>query len=95
MTTATAELGNIFGRSTRSARSRRVMRRRLMRRAFLADITISEWIALALLAWMLAMVGWSVQLANWGDLPNIVPTAIIAAVIAFFMTRVRFRNNTV
>ena len=95
MTTTTAELGNIFGRSTRSARSRRVMRRRLMRRAFLADITISDWIALALLAWMLAMVGWSVQLANWGDLPNIVPTAIIAAVIAFFMTRVRFRNNTV
>ncbi len=95
MTTTTAELGNIFGRSTRSARSRRVMRRRLMRRAFLADITISDWIALALLAWMLAMVGWSVQLANWGDLPNIVPTALIAAVIAFFMTRVRFHNNTV
>ncbi|MXX93284.1 MAG: transglutaminase domain-containing protein [Chloroflexi bacterium] len=95
MTTTTAELGNIFGRSARSARSRRVMRRRIMRRAFLADITISDWIALALLAWMLAMVGWSVQLANWGDLPNIVPTAIIAAVIAFFMTRVRFHNNTV
>lgn len=95
MTTATAELGNIFGRSTRSARSRRVMRRRLMRRAFLADIPISDWIALALLVWMLAMVGWSVQLAKWGDLPNIVPTALMAAVIAFFMTRVRFRNNTV
>lgn len=95
MTTATAELGNIFGRSTRSARSRRVMRRRLMRRAFLADIPISDWIALSLLAWMLAMVGWSVQLAKWGDLPNIVPTALMAAVIAFFMTRVRFRNNTV
>ena len=95
MTTATAELGNIFGRSTRSARSRRVMRRRLMRRAFLADIPVSDWIALSLLAWMLAMVGWSVQLAKWGDLPNIVPTALMAAVIAFFMTRVRFRNNTV
>ena len=95
MTTATAELGNIFGRSTRSARSRRIMRRRIMRRAFLADIPISDWIALALLAWMLAMVGWSVQLAKWGDLPNIVPTALMAAVIAFFMTRVRFRNNTV
>lgn len=93
MTTTTAELGNIFGRSTRSARSRRVIRRRLMRRAFLADIPISDWIALGLLAWMLAMVGWSVQLAEWGDLPNIVPTALIAAVIAFFVTRVRFRNS--
>ena len=28
-----------------------------------------------------------VQLANWGELPNIVPTAIIAAAIAFLMTR--------
>ena len=71
------------------------MRRRLMRRAFLTDITVSDWIALGLLTWMLAMVGWSVQLANWGDLPNIVPTALIAAVIAFFMTRVRFRNNSI
>ncbi len=66
-----------------------------MRRAFIADIPISDWIALALLAWMLAMVGWSVQLANWGELPNIVPTAIIAAAIAFFMTRLRFPRGSV
>lgn len=65
------------------------MRRRLMRRAFLTDIPISDWIALGLLAWMLAMVGWSVQLANWGELPNIVPTALFAAAIAFFMQRLR------
>ena len=61
--------------------------RRITRRALIADIPASDWIALALLAWMLAMVGWSVQLANWGELPNIVPTAIIAAAIAFLMTR--------
>ena len=66
-----------------------------MRRIFLADIPISDWIALGLLAWMLTMVGWSVQLAKWGDLPNIVPTALIATVIAFLTTRVRFRNNSV
>ena len=49
----------------------------------------SEWIALALLIWMLAMVGWSVQLARWGDLPNIIPTAIIGATAAFVMSRLR------
>lgn len=49
----------------------------------------SEWIAFALLAWMLAMVGWSVQLARWGDLPNIVPTALLGASGAFLMSRLR------
>lgn len=64
-----------------------------MRRAFLTDIPISDWIALGLLAWMLAMVGWSVQLANWGELPNIVPTALIAAAVAFFMQRLRITGR--
>lgn len=49
----------------------------------------SEVIALVLLIWMLAMVGWSVQLARWGDLPNIIPTAIIGAAVAFTMSRLR------
>lgn len=49
----------------------------------------SEWIAFALLAWMLAMVGWSVQLARWGDLPNIVPSALMGASSAFLMSRLR------
>ena len=49
--------------------------------------TASEWVAFALLLWMLAMVGWSVQLANWGDLPNIIPTAIMGATAAFVMSR--------
>ena len=89
MTTATAELGNIFGRSNRSARTRRLLRRRLMRRALLADIPANDWIALGLLTWMLTMVAWSVQLADWGDLPNIAPTAILAAGIAFFASRIR------
>ena len=93
MTTATAELGRIFGRSTRSSRNRRLLHRRLMRRAFIADIPINDWIAIGLLAWMLAMVGWSVQLANWGELPNIVPTALFGTAIAFLMTKLRIRRN--
>ena len=95
MTTATADFGNLFGRSDRSARARRLWRGRMMRRALIADVPISDWIALALLAWMLSMVGWSVQLANWGELPNIVPTALIAAAVAFLMSRIdapRTRN---
>ena len=93
MTTATAELSNIIGRSPRSARSRRVWRRRLMRRAPLTEMPVSDWIALGLLAWMLAMVGWSVQLAKWGELPNIVPTALIACAIAFVMARIQPRRR--
>ena len=49
----------------------------------------SELIALALLLWMLAMVGWSVQLARWGDLPSIIPTAIIGATVAFVLSRLK------
>ena len=41
-----------------------------MRRAAFADIPVNDWIALGFLIWMLTMVGWSVQLANWGDLPK-------------------------
>ena len=70
------------------------MRRRLMRRAFLADIPVNDWIALGLLAWMLAMVGWSVQLAKWGELPNIVPTALFGTAIAFLMAKLRIRRST-
>ncbi len=60
-----------------------------MRRAFISEIPANDWIALGLLGWMLAMVGWSVELAKWGDLPSIVPTTLFATAIAFFMLRVR------
>ena len=65
-------------------------RRRLMRRVFVSNIPVNDWIAFGFLVWMLTMVGWSVQLAKWGELPNIVPTALMAAVLAFFMARLRF-----
>ena len=35
------------------------------------------------------MVGWSVQLARWGELPSIVPTALIGTALAFLMAKVR------
>ena len=89
MTTTAAEIGGIFGRSSRSVRARRVWRRRLVRRALVAEIPANDWIALGLLGWMLAMVGWSVELARWGDLPSIIPTTLFATAIAFFMLRIR------
>ncbi len=55
----------------------------------MSEVPANDWIALGLLGWMLAMVGWSVELAKWGDLPSIVPTTLIATGIAFFMLRVR------
>ena len=55
----------------------------------MSEIPANDWIALGLLGWMLAMVGWSVQLAKWGNLPSIVPTSLIAMATAFFMFKVR------
>ena len=95
MTTTTTEIGSILGRSPRSVRTRRVWRRRLMRRAFMSEIPANDWIALGLLAWMLAMVCWSVELAIWGELPSIVPTSLVAAVLAFFMYKVRLPTTTI
>ncbi len=95
MTTTTADIANIFGRSTRSSRSRRVWRQRMIRRALVAEIPSSDWLSLGLLIWMLAMVGWSVQLANWGDLPSIVPTSMIGATLAFLMLKIRLLRGTI
>ena len=89
MTTATAGLGTFIGRSPRSERTRRLWRRRVTRRVFVTGFPISDWISLGLLAWMLITLGWSVQLAEWGDLPSIVPTALIGATLAFVMQKVR------
>ncbi len=55
----------------------------------LKSVPFSDLIALGLLFWMMTMVGWSVQLARWGDLPSIVPTLLIGSTIAFVMSRIR------
>lgn len=39
---------------------------------------------------MMASVGWSVQLAGWGDLPPIIPTLALGTLTAFFVVMVRF-----
>ncbi len=49
----------------------------------------SDWIALLLIFWMLAAVGWSVGLARWGDLPSIIPTSLLGAAAAFAVSRMK------
>ena len=59
----------------------------------MSEIPANDWIALGLLGWMLAMVGWSVQLAQWGDLPSIVPASLFATALAFFMLKIRLPKS--
>ncbi|MCZ6538292.1 MAG: hypothetical protein O6922_00505, partial [Chloroflexi bacterium] len=48
---------------------------------------VYDWVSLFILAWMMAAVGWSVQLAGWGDLPSIIPTLLLGLVAAFVVSR--------
>ena len=53
----------------------------------LRRVSVADWITLGLLAVMLVSVGWSVQLANWGDLPSILPTLSLGMLAAFIASR--------
>ena len=44
-----------------------------------------DWVSLSILIWMMANVGWSVQLAGWGDLPSIIPTLLLGTIAAFII----------
>ncbi len=57
----------------------------------LKSVPLSDLIALGLLFWMLWMVGWSVQLARWGDLPSIAPTMLIGSATALVMSRLKIQ----
>ena len=54
---------------------------------FLGRVPIEDWITFGLLGVMLAAVGWSVQLAHWGDLPSILPTLLLGWLAAFLAYR--------
>lgn len=51
---------------------------------------VHDWVSFFLLVWMMTFVGWSVQLAGWGDLPSIIPTLLIGTVAAFVISKVGF-----
>ena len=89
MTTITLNRNVGSASRSRSAQSRRVLSGAWRQPFWPTDVYVSDWIALGLLAWMLAMVTWAVDLARWGELPNLIPTAVIAAIIAFVMAKNR------
>ncbi len=51
---------------------------------------VHDWVSIGLLIWMMANVGWSVQLAGWGDLPLVIPTMLFGAVAAFVVSKLNF-----
>ena len=51
-------------------------------------VGIEDWVILGLLLAMLWSLGWSVWLADWGDLPSLLPTLTLGAALAFAATRV-------
>ena len=48
---------------------------------------VYDWISLIILAWMMSAVGWSVQLAGWGELPSIIPTLLLGMIAAFVVSK--------
>lgn len=51
------------------------------------NVPIEDWITFGLLGVMLVAVGWSVQLAEWGDLPSVIPTLLLGLVAGFIASR--------
>ncbi len=52
-------------------------------------VPVEDWITFILLGVMLVSVGWAVQLAEWGDLPMIIPTLLMGWVAGFIASRNR------
>ncbi len=52
-------------------------------------VPVEDWITFILLGVMLISVGWAVQLAEWGDLPPIIPTLLLGWVAGFIASRNR------
>lgn len=46
-----------------------------------------DWVSFLVLTWMMVNVGWSVQLAGWGDLPSIIPTLLLGTTAAFIASK--------
>ena len=51
---------------------------------------IHDWVTLGILIFMMSNVGWSVQLAGWGDLPSVIPTLLMGTVAAFVVSKLNF-----
>lgn len=49
--------------------------------------SVEDWVTFGLLLCMLWALGWSVWLADWGDLPSLLPTLTLGSVLAFALHR--------
>ncbi|MCZ6538760.1 MAG: transglutaminase domain-containing protein [Chloroflexi bacterium] len=52
---------------------------------------VYDWVSLLILIWMMVNVGWSVQVAGWGDLPSIIPTLLLGTTAAFVVSKLNFK----
>jgi len=51
---------------------------------------VHDWVTFTIFIWMMVNVGWSVQLAGWGDLPSVIPTLLMGTVAAFVVSKLDF-----
>jgi len=52
-------------------------------------LPLEEWVTLGLLVCMFATVAWSLQLADWGNSPTLLPTLVAASAIGLTLSRSR------
>jgi transglutaminase-like putative cysteine protease len=91
MSTATEFLHNIPGPPSVDEMTDSTSRFDGLSEALTRFAPVHDWVSISLLIWMMASVGWSVQLAGWGDLPSIIPTLLIGSIAAFVASKMSFR----
>lgn len=90
MSTATDFLRNIPGPPTAEEVANARGRFDSLGGFFTGFTPIHDWVSFGILIWMMANVGWSVQLAGWGDLPSIIPTLVLGTAAAFIVSKLNF-----
>ena len=91
MSTATDVLGSAAGVTPASPKDESVRSFESTGNALVRFAPVHDWVSLAILVWMMANVGWSVQLAGWGDLPSIIPTLMLGMLAAFIVPKLNLK----
>jgi len=91
LSTGTDVLGNSAGVAPTGATGKSVGNFESTGNALLRFAPVHDWVSLVILAWMMGNVGWSVQLAGWGDLPSIIPTLLMGMLAAFIVPKLNLK----
>ena len=91
MSTATDVLGSKAGAAPIRATGESIRNFESTGNALARFAPVHDWVSLIILSWMMANVGWSVQLAGWGDLPSIIPTLLMGMLAAFIVPKLNFK----